>query len=302
MSNRECWGCALAIVVGVALVFVPSISSAAQGPGAAATAWDPPRTPDGQPDIQGFWGEEAGGADPVNVETGLQTADSLRIQQRLTDAQLAARKRFSAIIDPPDGKIPYQPWAEARRQEILSRYGGDVITSKPLTVRDLSSQLLCIMGIPRIVYSVDFQVVQTPGYVVMSWEQMRAYRVIPLNIDGRPRLSPNVKLHMGDARGRWEGNTLVVNTTNLNDWGWFDSKGTIHTDATSLVERYTFTDANTLRYQVTVTDPKAFTRPWTIGFTFKREHAGEEGYELMENACVEGERALVPLLGGERQR
>jgi hypothetical protein len=68
------------------------------------------------------------------------------------------------------------------------------------------------------------------------------------------------------------------------------------------VERYTFTDANTLRYQVTVTDPKAFTRPWTIGFTFKREHAGEEGYELMENACVEGERALVPLLGGERQR
>ena len=158
---------------GLALGFAPSVA-AGQGPRVEATAWEPQRTPDGQPDIQGIWTEEDGGPDPVNVETGLQTADSLRIQQRLTDAQLAGRKRFTAIVDPPDGKIPYQPWAEARRQQILSRYGGDVITSKPLTARDVSSQLLCLFGIPRIAYSADFQVVQTPGYVVMSWEQTRA--------------------------------------------------------------------------------------------------------------------------------
>jgi hypothetical protein len=288
------------ILAGVALVFVAPGSAAGQAPAASSKAWDPPRTPDGQPDIQGFWTEEDGGADPVNVETGLQTAASLKIQQGLTDAQLAARKSFTAVIDPPNGKIPYQPWAEARRQEILHRYGGDDHTEEPQTPRDVSSELLCTLGMPRIVYFADFQVVQTPGYVIMSWERTRDYRVIPLNIDGRPRLSPTIKLHLGDARGRWEGNTLVVETTNLNDWGWFDSKGTIHTDAMSLVERYTFADPNTINYRVTAQDPKALTRPLTIAFTFKRAHAENKGYELMENACAEGERALVPLLGGKR--
>ena len=298
--TKTCFASALAVIAfwaGAALVFPAPGFADGQAQPAAAKTWNPPRTPDGQPDIQGFWDtQEYVGS----VETGLRNPVSAKIQgQNIgSPAVVASGKAVSNIVDPPDGKIPYQPWAEARRQEIASRYG----PGTPLSARDLGPEIICTIGLPRIVYFVEFQVVQTPGYVVMSFERTHSYRVIPLNEDGRPRLAPSVKLHMGDARGHWEGNTLVVNTTNLNDWGWFDSKGTIHTDATSLVERYTFTDANTMRYQVTVTDPKAFTRPWTIGFTFKREHAQEEGYELMENACVEGERALVPLLGGERQR
>ena len=286
---------ATAFVACLALVFLAAGSVAGQAPRTPAKPWDPPRTPDGQPDIQGFWSEEDGGADPVNVETGFQTADSLRIQQRLTNAQLAARKPVSAIVDPLDGKIPYQPWAELRRRQILSRYGGDEHTEEPQNARDVSSELLCTLGMPRIVYFADFQVVQTAGLVLMSWERTREYRVIPL--DGRPHVAPNVKLHMGDARGHWEGNTLVVDTTNLNDWGWLDSKGTIHTDAMSLVERYNFVDANTITYQVRVTDPKALTRPLTIAFTFKRAHAQEKDYELMENACAEGERAFESIVG-----
>jgi hypothetical protein len=295
----KCFGSALAIVASTTLVFLAPAAAAGQAPQTVAKAWEPPRTPDGQPDIQGVWEEEAGGADGTNVETGFQTAETLKIQGR-TDAQIAARKPVSAIVDTPDGKIPYQPWAEARRQQILSRYGGDVITGKPQSVRDVNPEVLCILGMPRLSYWADFQVVQTPGYVVMSWERTRAYRLIPL--DGSPHVSPNVKLHMGDARGSWEGNTLVVHTTNLSDWTWFDSKGTIHTDATSLVERYTFVDPNTMRYQLTVQDPKAFTRPWTMEFTLKRAHAQAEGYELMEYACTEGERALGSILGAEGRR
>jgi len=290
MSDR-CFGSATAVAACVALVFLAAGPAAAQTRAGAGKAWDPPRTPDGQPDIQGFWTEEDGGADPVNVETGLQTADSVRIQQGLTAAQLAARKTFSAIVDPPNGKVPYQPWAEARRQQILKRYGGDDRTEEVESARDVSSELLCTLGLPRIVYFADFQVTQSPGYVVMSWERTREYRLIPLD-DQRPRLAANVKLHMGDSRGHWEGNTLVVDTTNLNDWGWFDSKGTIHTDALSLSERYTFMDPNTIDYRVTAQDPKALTRPMTIAFTFKRTHAQDKNYEIMENACAEGERAF----------
>jgi len=295
--SKKCLGTVVAIMAGVALILVTSVSVSGQGPRATATAWEPSRTPDGQPNIQGFWGtdEYAG-----SLETGFRDPVTVKLQggRRVgSPAAVAAGKPVSMIVDPPDGKIPYQAWAETRRQEIRSRYGA---TGKPETARDVGPELSCTIGLPRIVYFADFQVVQTPGYVIMSWERTREYRVIPL--DGRPRLSPNVKLHMGDARGSWEGSTLVVNTTNINDWGWFDGGGTIHTDAMSLLERFTIVDANTLKYQVTVTDPKTFTRPWTMAFTLERAHAGEEGYELLELACAEGERALVPLLGGERQR
>ena len=101
---------------------------------------------------------------------------------------------------------------------------------------------------------------------------------------------------MGDARGRWEGNTLVVETTNLNDWDWFDYTGTFHSDAIGLVERFTFVDANTIQYQFTVTDPKVFTRPWTVAVSLERIHRAAD-YEMMEHACVEGERGVAALLG-----
>jgi hypothetical protein len=289
MSTRRT-SAAFALVAAATLV-VLALPLAGQE---SAGGWTPPRTADGQPDIQGFWTEEAGGPEAVNVETALQTADSLRVQG-WTEERLKARKPISSIVDPPDGKIPYQPWAEARRQQILRRYGGDDITEKIQTTRDVSPELLCIIGTPRAVFFADFQVLQAPGVVVLAWERSGEYRIIPLN-SRKPPLPEPIKLHMGDARGRWDGNTLIVETTNLNDWSWFDSKGTIHSDAMSLVERFDFVDAKTMNYRVTVTDPKALTRPFTMAFTLKRRNVPGDGYQIMETACVEGERALEAIV------
>ena len=283
-------GSALAVLVAAALVVVVRPLAGQESAG----GWSPPRTADGQPDIQGFWTEEAGGPEAVNIETALQTADSLRVQG-WTEERLKARKPISSIVDPPDGKIPYQPWAEARRQQILRRYGGDNVTEDIKTVRDVSPELLCIIGTPRAVFFADFQVLQAPGVVVLAWERSGEYRIIPLN-STKPRLPEPIKLHMGDARGRWDGNTLIVETTNLNDWSWFDSKGTIHSDAMSLVERFDFVDAKTMNYRVTVTDPSALTRPFTMAFTLKRRNVPGDGWELLETACVEGERALEAIV------
>ena len=285
-------GLARTVVTAAALVMLAT-SVAGQAPRQTTTAWNPPRTPDGQPDMQGFWGEEGGGKNGTNVETGFQTADTLRVQG-MSEAELAARKPVSAL-DTPDGKIPYQPWAEARRQRNLSRYGGDVVTQEPETPRDINPELFCVLGMPRLAYWQDFQVVQTPGFVIMVWERTRSYRIIPL--DGRPHPPSTVRTYMGDARGRWEGNTLVVNTANLRDWSWFDSKGTLHTDAMTIVERYTLVDPNTIRLQLTFDDPKAFTRPFAMAWTLQREHTADPGYELMEYGCAEGERALEAVFG-----
>ena len=250
------------------------------------------RTPDGQPDIQGYWTEEQGGPEAVNVETAFQTADSLRVTG-WTEAQLAARVPVSSIIDAPGGRIPYQPWAMKRREEIFHRYGGDDITGKPQTVRDVSSELLCVIGAPRLMFFADFQIVQTPGVIVMQWERSSDFRIIPLS--NTTPLPGAVKLHNGDSRGHWDGNTLVIETANLNDWSWFDSKGTIHSDKMSLVERFEFVDAKTMNYRVTVTDPEALTRPFTMAFTLKRREVARD-YQIMETACVEGERALEAIV------
>jgi hypothetical protein len=101
-------------------------------------------------------------------------------------------------------------------------------------------------------------------------------------------------LFMGESRGRWEGNTLVIDTTNLNDIPWFDIVGSFHSDATHVTERLTRIDDETLEYLATVEDAKMYTRPWTMRFTMKRNT--EPGYEQWEHACYEGDRSLERLL------
>jgi len=245
------------------------------------------RTPDGQPDFQGFWATDAYTAD---METGLPDDETATLQGQ---ARPDRAKAVSAVIDPPDGLIPYQPWAAARRVSIPSFRRGETSRGKPSTVRDIRPRTFCLHGPPRSMFT-DFQVVQTAGSVVLAWEFNHAYRLIHLN--GGPRIAPNVKLAMGDSRGRWEGNTLVVDTTNLNDWDWFDYTGTFRTAAMTLVERFTITDANTMQYRATIEDPNVFTRPWTFQLMFKRTHTPGDGYELIEHACVEGERGVAALL------
>lgn len=286
---------ALVVVPVTAFALMAGLSAAGQRTPAAGEPWDLARTPDGQPDIQGFWRDQEGGLSGCSLETGFCNQDNARLLG-IRDGLQAVRKAITtgkpvtAIIDPPDGKIPYQPWAAAVREERRNWY----TQSSPSSARDINPELSCVLGLPRLNYFPEFQIVQAPGYVLMLWERTRAYRIIPLVT--RPRIPEHIKLLMGDARGRWEGNTLVVETTNFNDWSWIDGQASLHSDAMTLLERYTYADANTLHYQATVADPKVFTRPWTFVMTIKRTHGPEDGYEFMEYACAEGERSLNKLL------
>jgi hypothetical protein len=288
-------------LVSVVLLLVAPVVSLGQVNRAAASAWEPPRTLDGQPNIQGFWHDQERMLSGCDLETGFCNSNNARllgIRDGLQGVKKAVTsgKPVSAIVDPPDGKIPYQPWAAAirekkhRRHELMQTPGYEDANAPPIGLRDISPELSCVLGLPRLNYFPEFQIVQAPGYVLMFWERTRAYRVIPLTT--QPHVSNQVKLLMGDARGRWEGNTLIVETTNFNDWSWFDSTASFHSDAMSLLERFTYVDGGTLRYEVTVTDPIVFTQPWTFVMTIRRVHENEN-YEFMEYACAEGERSKL---------
>src|SRR5687768_11070161 len=238
------------------------------------------RTPDGQLDIQGIWGTDADAAD---METGLPDAETATLQGQRVDRS----KERSLVIDPPDRRIPYQPWAQQRRMSIPTFRRGETSRGKPATVRDVRPRTFCLHGTPRNM-TTDFQVVQTADQVILMWEFNHAYRTIRLG--NTPALPDTVKLAMGDSRGRWDGNTLVVETSNINDWDWFDYTGTFHSDRMTLLERFTIVDAKTIDYRATVTDPLVFTRPWTYGFQLRRTRMAGDGYEFLEHACVEGER------------
>jgi hypothetical protein len=206
------------------------------------------------------------------------------------------------ITDPPDGKIPYQPWAAAKREEHRKNI------DDPLSIRGIDSNYMCFYGPPRHNYSYGYTITQTPGFVIMTTGWSHLYRVIPLT--DRPHVGADVKLMMGDARGRWEGNTLVVETTNLNDWVWFDGSGSFHSDSMRLLERFTVLDADTIDYTGTVEDPVVLTRSFTISLQLRnlrnrmRAQGGDlEGAgEQWEEACVEGERAVETMLNRRSAR
>ena len=295
-------GVTLATFVSVAIALVVPGFAAGQTPAAGARASEIPRTPEGHPDLAGaVW---VTGPDSVlytgDLETGVADEEARTIQgQELYPAS-------SLVIHPPDGLIPYQPWAAAKRETIPHMRKGDLIGRKvaerePASLRDIRPQTMCIPAAPRIVFDRDFRFIQTPGYVIMQWDWSHAYRVIPL--DGRPRIHSNVKMAMGDARGRWEGDTLIVETTNMNDWDWLDAAGTFHSDAMTSVERFTVVDADTIGYEVTITDPNVFTRPWTAAFPIRarRDKDAVDWFGKLETACVEGERAVGNILGDLRK-
>ncbi len=285
-TNGRNFGAVVAAGMAAFLALSPGVA-VAQATAGAAAASNVPRTPDGQPDIQGWWDSDAYTPD---LETGLTDPVTAQLQGQPAPNPADA---VSIVVDPPDGRIPYQPWAAAKRVAIPSHRRGPSSTGVTETVRDVRPRTFCLHGMPRSgLY--DFQITQIPGYVILAWEFSHAYRVIPLT--DRPHIAPNIKLVMGDSRGRWEGNTLVVDTTNVNDWDWFDYTGSFHSDAMTVAERFTVVDADTLDYQYTVTDPRVFTRPWTVAIQLTRA-TRPESYELWESACVEGERGVESLLG-----
>ena len=278
----------------VAVVSLASVSAAGQTPTAAVQTWNPPRTPDGQPDVQGYWIPGGPTAAPTSPTFTLEGGDLYDERQTLTfGAGNVLRgpggellEPHSVVVDPASGRIPYQPWASAKRQEYFEAH------THPTKPEHIDGRALChLPGVPRTTYSGQSQIIQSPGYVVLVNAFSHSPRVIPL--DGRPHLGPNIRLWQGDARGRWEGNTLVVETTNSNA-KWLDVSGDFHSDALRVVEHFSFVSPDLIRYEATIEDPKVFTGPWTIGLTLRRNT--EPGFELWEEACVEGERSTTHML------
>jgi hypothetical protein len=221
------------------------------------------RMPDGKPDLQGFFLSDGGGA---NYGLEKHERDFLTPEGR------------GVVVDPPDGLLPMQAWAKA---EAVAR-------NTPERGYDDPTAHCFVAGVPRSMYVPGYmQILQPPGYVVILHERM-AWRIIPL--DGRMHLPDNMRLWQGDSIGRWEGDTLVIETKNLNGKTWLNEVGEIVSHAETVVERLSPLDADTIHYEATVSDPLVYTRPWTIAFPIRRQKD-----EMLEVACLEGNEDLQHL-------
>lgn len=250
--------------------------------------YTPPRTADGVPDLQGTWGG-SGGAGGDDIE-----------EHEYVDVTTPPQESF--VSDPPDGRIPYTPWALARRNEHragLARgwpgESGERLHADPNTY--------CMVGIGPRGGGLG-EIIQQPGLVVML--TARVHRVIPT--DGRPHIGDRATFWRGTSRGRWDGNSLVIDVRGLNGKQWFDSVGNFYSENTRMIERLTMVDANTIDYELTVEDPTLYARPWTMNYPVRRAGTGgtdnrtgtyawrtdvavdKDPYarEVWENACNEG--------------
>ena len=221
------------------------------------------RTSYGKPDLQGFYEPDGGGA---NYGLERHGGNGLTPGGR------------GVIVDPADGKLPARPWAVAEladRQKTERGYDDPTAHCFPA-------------GVPRSMYvPTSFQFVQTPDYLVVLHERV-SWRIIRLN--GGPHLPDNMRLWQGDSVGHWEGDTLVVDTTNLNGKTWLNEAGEIVSYAEHVVERFIPTGPDTVSYQATVTDPVVYSKPWTITASFRREK-----FDLTEAACHEEDHDLPHL-------
>jgi hypothetical protein len=240
----------------------------------SAAAFDPPRTADGRPDFSGLWrhGTEAKEDLEAPWDNRARVGASREPERETGPGK-------SLIVDPRDGKLPLQPWAEVQKRENEAKY--------------IDGNTHCFLsGVPRFMYEAGaYQILQAPEQITILSEEAHAFRVIAM--DGRPRIGKNMRLWLGDARGRWEGNTLVIDTTNLNGRVFLDRRGRFYTDAATVTERFTMLDRNTIAYGATVDDPLVYTRPFTIAFVLTRHTT--DGFEIWEDACFEGNKDVEHL-------
>jgi hypothetical protein len=253
-------------------------------PQVPARPWPPTHLPDGQPDVQGLWRPPMNGTQSLTNPTTGEAEFVARISK-------ATIHNPSRIVDPPDGLIPYQPWAAARQAQQAKDW------DHPTKIEHVDTQNRCLLGgVPRPFYNTRFRILQPDGFVVFVWDDYHSFRVVPL--DGRPHLGSDIKLWMGDSRGHWEGNTLVIDVSNLNAKFRLSVVGDFFSDNAHLAERLTFVDANTLNYEVTINDPTVFTRPWTMRVAERRVPDGE----MDEFACHEGDRTSDSMLITDREK
>jgi hypothetical protein len=315
-------------VMFAAWVSVPAVG---QTKPSATKTYTPPKTSWGDPDLQGLW--------PATemINTPLQRPETFgertvlsdeEFKQRATNAQRQAaadseeflpadarttigppnywvergkpNRQASLVVDPPNGRIPpMTPEAQKKvdeRAELRKVRGpADSWTDRSYYDRCISRG---VMGsILPVIYNNGNQIIQAPGLVAIRYEMIHETRIIPL--DGRPHAAAGIRSYMGDPRGHWEGNTLVVETTNLiggtNGIG-LNGGGNAHSDALRLTERFTRVDANTIQYEATIDDPKTWTKPWTVKFPLKQD----TGFQVYEYAFHEGNYAMKDILSGAR--
>ena len=302
-----------------------SIAVAAVVPLTGQTKWTVAKTPDGQPDIQGVWSfatitplerpadlagkeffteKEARDYEKAVLERtnrdrrdGPADADVSRAYNDFwwdSGTKVVSTRRTSLIVEPKDGKMPALTAAgqkrAAERAEARRLHPADGPENRPLQERCL---IWTTAGPPMLpsAYNNNIRIVQGAGYVAILNEMVHDVRIIPL--DNRPHLPKDVRLWMGDSRGRWEGNTLVVDTTNFSDKTNFrGADENLH-----LIERFTRAADNTLMYQFTVDNETAFSRSWTVELPMTKSQE-----PMFEYACHEGNYGLPAILRGAREQ
>jgi hypothetical protein len=226
--------------------------------------YEPPRAADGHPDLSGVW-------QALNRASWDLEAHAARPGPLVAAGALGAIPGGLGVVD--GDEIPYQPWAADKKKENAANW----LSNDPV--------VKCYLpGTPRATYMpFPFQIVQSSAYLLMSYEFASASRTIYL--DPKAPAESGVDTWMGWSRGRWEHDTLVVESNSFNDQTWFDSAGDFHSDALHVTERYTRTGLDHLWYEATIQDPKVFTRPWTIRMPLYR--LTEPNAQLVEFKCVE---------------
>jgi len=323
--------CGLTVAIAIAIASLATVSVAGQTAPAAAKAtaapakvYTPPRTPDGQPDLQGFWTnatyvqlERPNGVTkefytPEEAEEAIKRAAEREATQTepgttadvhydftqfgldRSQSTIARSLRTSLVVDPPDGKIPPVTAEGQKRAQALNAArkmrGGqyDAAENMPIGSRCI---IMAGAGPPMMNagYNANYQIVQGPGHVMILTEMIHDVRIIPL--DGRAQPPSNVRQWMGVSRGRWEGNTLVVETTNFNGKNAFRGAS----ENMKVTERFTRLSDDTIQYRFTVEDPSTWARSWTA-----EAPLAKTGGPIFEHACHEGNYGIANILAGAR--
>ena len=310
--------------VRIALVepgFAGVETAAAEAAPGEREPYDVPRTPWGEPDLQGVWTGNAAHGIPLEKPVNLADVQALTAEQAAARRErgtlgsiwgyerewrdttlgydkMAPSRQVAMIVDPPDGRLPAMT-AEGERMAAEARRARErYVRTPPAGPEDMTPYVRCITrGLPGMmmpsIYNNGLQIVQGPGYAAVQKEMIHETRVIPTQ--PRQPVGPRLTTWLGDSQGRWDGDTLVVETNRFNDKISFRGSSA----GMKLTERFTRTAPTKLEYRFTVDDPTVWTRPWTAAFVFDLDNGQ---YELVEYACHEGNYGMFNILSGARAK